>query len=148
MSPLRHLIKLMCTEDNDKDLRHLWLLVKIDEMSDKQSCDFLVTDWYQCWLMLIRLAHNKTDFGNLKNALTFCVSNINTNRWYKRSFAQISLLLLIQDRGLKLELCFVLLRPFTKYCRGRGWVRREVGEGLGLIILQYRLKIQCQFFTL
>ena len=39
----------------------------------------------------------KPDFGILQNALTFCVSNINTNKWYKRSFAQISLLLLVLD---------------------------------------------------
>ena len=36
-------------------------------------------------------------FEILQIAVTFCVSNINTNKWYKRSFAQISLLLLVLD---------------------------------------------------
>ena len=39
----------------------------------------------------------KPDFGISQNALTFYVSNINTNNCYKRSFAQISLLLIVLD---------------------------------------------------
>ena len=37
----------------------------------------------------IKAGSQKPDFGISQNALTFCVSNINTNKWYKRSFAQI-----------------------------------------------------------
>ena len=76
----------------------------------------LLLPWfYLRYACTIQAGSQKPDFGISQNALTFYVSNINTNNCYKRSFAQISLLLIV------LDMAFLYSKIQGEYFKNRLW---------------------------